>query len=218
MSQYAHLLDDNAAKTWEKKPRIIFILGGPGAGKSTQSRRIQKAFGYVHLSAGDLLRAESATEGSKFGKMIDTMIENGEIVPGEITIGLIIQAIDNTKTDKFIIDGFPRNIENYQVFAEHLAPYSNIINLLHFECPEEIMAQRLLGRSENRLDDNIESINKRFATYKLQTIPIVQEFEKLNKSIRVDSSQPLDAVEETLSAFFSKLKDMQDENDSDEKK
>jgi UMP-CMP kinase len=217
MSQYANLLDDNVAKTWGKKPRIIFILGGPGAGKSTQSRRIQKAFGYVHLSAGDLLRAESATEGSKFGNMIDTMIENGEIVPGEITIGLIIQAIDNAKTDKFIIDGFPRNIDNYNIFSEHLAPYSNIINLLHFECPEEIMAQRLLGRSENRLDDNIESINKRFATYKLQTIPIVEEFEKMNKSIRVDSSQPLDVVEETLSALFTKLKEM-DEADTDVKK
>jgi len=207
---YTEYLVDNLAKTWTKKPHIIFVLGGPGAGKSTQSRRIQQSFGYVHLSAGDLLRAECAQEESKYGKMINEMIANGEIVPGEITISLIIQAIHKTQTSRFIIDGFPRNLDNYRVFSEHLGPYSEVINLLHFDCPEDILAKRLLGRagSSGRCDDNMESINKRFETFKTQTIPIIQEFEKMNKTIRIDSSLPLETVEASLATLFIKLQDL----------
>lgn len=201
------ILANNVAKSWTEKPNLIFILGGPGAGKSTQSKRIQKAFGYTHLSAGDLLRAECSQESSKYGAMINEMIANGAIVPGEITLGLIIQAIHNTENNKFIIDGFPRNMDNFNIFFEHLAPYIEIITMIHFDCPEEIMCQRLMGRAENsgRCDDNVQSMMKRFETYRVSTVPIVKEFEKMNKSIHVDSSQPIEVVEASLASLFTEL-------------
>lgn len=75
--------------TEAKKPNVIFVLGGPGAGKGTQCVRIVQNFGYVHLSAGDLLRAERARPGSKVGEEIEDHIRKGSIVPVEITCTLI---------------------------------------------------------------------------------------------------------------------------------
>ena len=70
------------------KPQVVFVLGGPGAGKGTQCERIVSNFGFVHLSAGDLLR-EERTSGSKDGELIENYIKEGKIVPVEITINLI---------------------------------------------------------------------------------------------------------------------------------
>ncbi len=70
-------------------PNIIFVLGGPGAGKGTQCAKIVQNFGYVHLSAGDLLRAERQRPGSKVGEEIEDHIRKGTIVPVEITCTLI---------------------------------------------------------------------------------------------------------------------------------
>ena len=75
--------------TANKLPNVIFVLGGPGAGKGTQCTRIVKNFGYVHLSAGDLLRAERQRPGSKVGEQIEDHIRKGTIVPVEITCTLI---------------------------------------------------------------------------------------------------------------------------------
>ena len=68
---------------------VIFVLGGPGAGKGTQCSKLAQDFGFVHLSAGDLLRAERERHGSPFGELINTYIAEGQIVPMEITIALI---------------------------------------------------------------------------------------------------------------------------------
>lgn len=86
-------------------------MGGPGSGKGTQCARIVAEFGFVHLSAGDLLREEQAS-GSKHGEMIANMIKNGQIVPSEVTVGLLKNAIAKHPGKKFLVDGFPRNHEN----------------------------------------------------------------------------------------------------------
>jgi len=77
----------------EKKVLVIFVLGGPGAGKGTQCGRIVEDFGFAHLSAGDLLRDEQHREGSEFGVMIKDHIREGTIVPLEVTIKLIENAM-----------------------------------------------------------------------------------------------------------------------------
>ena len=71
------------------KPYVVFILGGPGSGKGTQSKLIQDKYRFVHLSAGDLLRAERQKSESKNGKLIDEYIVHGKIVPSEITVALL---------------------------------------------------------------------------------------------------------------------------------
>lgn len=87
--------------------QVVFVLGGPGSGKGTNCERIVKDFGYVHLSAGDLLRAERAS-GSELAEMINTYIKEGKIVPAEVTVRLLKAAMEKCETKKFLIDGFPR--------------------------------------------------------------------------------------------------------------
>ena len=89
---------------------VIFVLGGPGAGKGTQCANLVRDYGFTHLSAGDLLRAEQNREGSEFGEMIKSYIKEGTIVPMEVTVQLLENAITDVVKDKggkgkFLVDG-----------------------------------------------------------------------------------------------------------------
>jgi UMP-CMP kinase len=89
---------------------VIFVLGGPGAGKGTQCANLVRDYKFCHLSAGDLLRAEQEREGSEYGEMIKEYIRDGKIVPMEVTIKLLENAMKDDMKDKdgkglFLIDG-----------------------------------------------------------------------------------------------------------------
>ncbi|XP_052159038.1 UMP-CMP kinase 4-like isoform X1 [Oryza glaberrima] len=166
--------DINENMSGGKKVKIIFVLGGPGSGKGTQCSNIVEHFGFIHLSAGELLRAE-INSGSENGTMIDTIIKEGKIVPSEITIKLLQEAIIKGGNDKYIIDGFPRNEENRVVFE-------SVINIspefvLFFDCSEEEMERRLLGRNQGRSDDNIETIRKRLKVFVESSLPVIEYYE-----------------------------------------
>nr|XP_015643870.1 UMP-CMP kinase 4-like isoform X2 [Oryza sativa Japonica Group] len=167
-----------------KKVKIIFVLGGPGSGKGTQCSNIVEHFGFIHLSAGELLRAE-INSGSENGTMIDTIITEGKIVPSEITIKLLQEAIIKGGNDKYIIDGFPRNEENRVVFESvTLVTYFQLLQIsispefvLFFDCSEEEMERRLLGRNQGRSDDNIETIRKRLKVFVESSLPVIEYYE-----------------------------------------
>ena len=96
-------------------PRVIFVLGGPGAGKGTQCQKIIAAFSdFIHLSAGELLR-DARSSGSELGNMINSYMLAGTIVPAEVTVNLLREAMESNGWEKkrFLIDGFPRNADNY---------------------------------------------------------------------------------------------------------
>ena len=101
--------------------------------------------------------------GSPDGNMVAEMIKQGQIVPSEVTVNLLLDAMRASGKDKFLIDGFPRNKENRDAW-EVTAGYDCDM-VLFFDCPEDVMTQRLLGRNEGRTDDNIETIKKRFKTF-----------------------------------------------------
>ena len=94
---------------FNKKYKVVFVLGGPGAGKGTNCARIQEEFGYVHLSAGDLLRAERSS-GSALADMINTYIVEGKIVPAEVTVKLLLGAMEKSGKTKFLIDGMYNSV------------------------------------------------------------------------------------------------------------
>lgn len=176
-------------------PLVVFVLGGPGSGKGTQSARIVSEFGFVHLSAGDLLR-EEVNSGSTNGDMIANTIKNGEIVPSVVTVNLLKNAIEKSGKDKFLVDGFPRNEENNASWKENMAPHVNTKLVLFFECPEKVLESRLLARGETsaRADDNLATIKKRFVTFTGQTIPVVEYYEKQHKVARIDANRAPDVV------------------------
>lgn len=184
------------------KISVVFVLGGPGAGKGTQCAKLVKEQGFVHLSAGDLLRAEQNRQGSTFGELIAKCIKEGTIVPQEVTLALLKQAIveENLKgATKFLVDGFPRKMDQALSFEEQIAKSSFT---LFFECPEQVMLERLLerGKTSGRTDDNIESIKKRFRTFIETSMPVVEYFEQQNRVVKVRCDLAVDDV-------YSKVKE-----------
>lgn len=180
---------------------VVFVLGGPGVGKGTQCAKLVADYDFVHLSAGDLLRDERQRTGSPYGELIEHCIREGKIVPYEITISLLRDAMlrhpstssSLTRSRRFLIDGFPRSIEQGVAFEAVVCP-SQLV--LFFECDEEIMLTRLLGRgqSSGRSDDNIESIRKRFRTYRDSTIPVRQFYSNLGRLRMVECAGTVDQV------------------------
>ncbi|XP_065175837.1 UMP-CMP kinase-like [Sycon ciliatum] len=160
------------------RPSVVFVLGGPGAGKGTQCSRIVQEFGYVHLSAGDLLRSERAS-GSADGDLIEGHIQAGSIVPVEITVRLLEKAMIKSGGDKFLVDGFPRNEDNLKGWEDHMGEKANVNFCLFFECPEDLCVERAMsrGQSSGRSDDNPEVFQKRYQTYLKSTMPIVNKFQ-----------------------------------------
>lgn len=175
------------------------MLGGPGAGKGTQCANIVRDYGFVHLSAGDLLR-EHMKSGSKDGNMVADMIKNGQIVPSEVTVNLLDAAMKESGQDKFLIDGFPRNAENRDAFEKEMGYDCDFV--LFFDCPEDVMESRLLGRNEGRTDDNIETIRKRFKVFTESSMPVISHYESLGKVKRVIADKPVEEVYEVTKGFF----------------
>ncbi|ENN77885.1 hypothetical protein D910_05855 [Dendroctonus ponderosae] len=187
-------------------PNVVFVLGGPGAGKGTQCQKIVEHFGYVHLSAGDLLREERNKPGSQYGELIETYIKEGKIVPVEITCSLLERAIEESGKKNFLVDGFPRNQNNLDGWNKVMADKVNLQFVLFFDCPLEICTARILkrGATSGRVDDNIESLKKRFNTYSTETKPIIEHYAKQNLVKTIDATRPAEEVYKEVESLFRK--------------
>ncbi|XP_042414159.1 UMP-CMP kinase 3-like isoform X1 [Zingiber officinale] len=192
--------DSNGAFPGDRKITVVFVLGGPGSGKGTQCSKIVENFGFTHLSAGDLLRAEIKS-GSENGTMISNMIKEGKIVPSEVTVELLKKAILESGNNKFLIDGFPRNEENRATFENVTKLEPEFI--LFFDCSEEEMEQRLLGRNQGRDDDNIETIRKRFRVFIESSLPVIEYYDQKGKVRKIDAMKPIDDIFEDVKAIFA---------------
>ncbi|XP_028549558.1 UMP-CMP kinase 3 isoform X3 [Dendrobium catenatum] len=133
--------------------------------------------------------------------MIQNMIKEGKIVPSEVTIKLLEKAMLENGNDKFLIDGFPRNEENRAAFEEVTKIEPEFV--LFFDCPEEEMERRLLGRNQGRDDDNIETIRKRFKVFLESSLPVVDYYNLKGKVRKVDAAKPIDDVFESVKVIFS---------------
>ncbi|CAG7846503.1 UMP-CMP kinase {ECO:0000255/HAMAP-Rule:MF_03172} {ECO:0000255/HAMAP-Rule:MF_03172}; AltName: Full=Deoxycytidylate kinase {ECO:0000255/HAMAP-Rule:MF_03172}; Short=CK {ECO:0000255/HAMAP-Rule:MF_03172}; Short=dCMP kinase {ECO:0000255/HAMAP-Rule:MF_03172}; AltName: Full=Uridine monophosphate/cytidine monophosphate kinase {ECO:0000255/HAMAP-Rule:MF_03172}; Short=UMP/CMP kinase {ECO:0000255/HAMAP-Rule:MF_03172}; Short=UMP/CMPK {ECO:0000255/HAMAP-Rule:MF_03172} [Serendipita indica DSM 11827] len=157
--------------------------------------------------AGDLLRAEQNREGSQYGELIRQNIREGKIVPSEVTVGLLRNAIaaelekrkENTEQGwgdgkgRFLVDGFPRQMDQAHIFDEQVCESKFV---LFFVTSEEVLLQRLLerGKTSGREDDNEESIKKRFKTFVETSMPVVEYYKKHDKVIEIDATKSIDDV------------------------
>eukprot|EP00308_Calcidiscus_leptoporus_P021934 CAMPEP_0119355464 /NCGR_PEP_ID=MMETSP1334-20130426/4296_1 /TAXON_ID=127549 /ORGANISM="Calcidiscus leptoporus, Strain RCC1130" /LENGTH=352 /DNA_ID=CAMNT_0007369297 /DNA_START=1 /DNA_END=1059 /DNA_ORIENTATION=+ len=188
------------------KPSVVFVLGGPGAGKGTQCAKMVDEYGYVHLSAGDLLRAEKAS-GSAQGKMIAEYIKEGKIVPVEVTVKLLIDAMASDGGKRFLVDGFPRNTNNLSGWHKVAGSGLHVAGVLVYDCPEEVMEERLLARgvTSGRSDDNLESIRKRFRTFDLETKPVLDYYKHQGLVHTIDGTRPVAEVWADSQAYVQAL-------------
>jgi len=186
------------ASTAAPGPQVVFVIGGPGSGKGTQCELIAKKFGFHHLSAGDLLRAERAREGSELGAMIEEVIKSGGTVPSEVIAELLEAAMREAgwSKGKFIIDGYPRSEAQLKGWEATLSKKVDFLFCLSLEVSQDEMRKRLLGRAETsgRLDDNEETIVKRFETFKAETGPLLDYFKSKGNLRQVDGGRSVDQV------------------------
>ena len=130
--------------------------------------------------------------------MINNFIKEGKIVPASVTVNLIKQAMEKAgwADRKYLIDGFPRNAENYEAFFSLMTGHCNVKRAIHFTCSEAILTERILERAKTsgRVDDNEETLKLRFATYRDQQVPILARFKDANTLSDIDCSRTIDEI------------------------
>lgn len=190
------------------KYNVLFVLGGPGAGKGTQCDLIVKNYDYKHLSAGDLLREERQRAGSQFGEEIEGHIRAGTIVPVEITCSLLQRAMEDSGKKNFLIDGFPRNKDNLDGWNKAMDGVATVRRVLFFDCREDVCVDRCLnrGKTSGRSDDNMESLKKRIHTYNNSTMPIIDHYKALDLVSHLHAEKTPDEVFDDVKKVLDELK------------
>ncbi len=154
-------------------------------------------YGFVHLSAGDLLRAEREDPSSEHANLIESYIRNGQLVPVEVSLGLLKKAMSlHPPSSIFLIDGFPRNFDNWMGWKDHMSTSASILSVLVYDCPVNVLERRILerGKTSGRSDDNLDSAKKRFCTFETQTLPVVKELAKYAPVVRLHGECELETV------------------------
>ena len=185
----------------EDKYKVIFIVGPPGVGKNTQCDKLVEKYKLIHFGAGDLLRAE-AKKDTEEGKLINSIISQGKIVPVKITCSLLKKAMDEAgKKNIFLIDGYPRNQDNIDGWNEVFGDNYKLITSIILGCDEELLEKRLLQRAQHsgRSDDKVEVIKKRFKVYVEQSQPIEAKLKLMGPFIEVKADGTIDEVFQKIS-------------------
>ena len=179
----------------DAKWNIIFVLGSPGGGKGTQCDKIKEKYQIFHYSCGELLR-EAVKENNKEAELINGYMKEGKIVPARITCELQKKCMEkNEKTYKaFLCDGFPRNEENLKFFFEVLGKDVKVLCTLFLTCPEEVCIERIKNRGQGRVDDNIETVKKRFKILNEETVPTVNKLKDHGPVYEIKADQSIDDV------------------------
>ncbi|MGV3630037.1 MAG: adenylate kinase [Bacteroidota bacterium] len=180
----------------------IVLFGPPGAGKGTQSERLIERYGLVHLSTGDIFRANIKGE-TELGMLAKSFMDKGSLVPDEVTINMLKQEVlKNSSAKGFIFDGFPRTNAQALALDEFLSSLNEEITvMLALDVEEEELRQRLLKRAavSGRPDDaNPEVIQHRINVYKNETAPVKSFYEAQDKFIAINGLGTIDEISERL--------------------
>jgi adenylate kinase len=180
----------------------IVLFGPPGAGKGTQSERLIEKYGLVHLSTGDVFRANIKGE-TDLGKLAKSYMDAGQLVPDEVTINMLrSEVVKHSAPKGFIFDGFPRTNAQAQALDEFLASlFTEISLMVALEVEETELKTRLLKRAEvsGRPDDADPAvIEKRIAVYNQETAPVKAFYQAQHKFVAIDGIGSIDEITQRL--------------------
>lgn len=185
----------------------LILFGPPGSGKGTQSEKLIEKYGLIHLSTGNLLREEIANQ-TALGLSAKSYMDQGQLVPDEVVIGMIRSMINNNPEAKgFLFDGFPRTVAQAEALDNLLAEKGNEINIvLALIVDEEELVSRLLnrGKTSGRSDDVNETVVRaRIVEYESKTAPVADHYSKSNKVIKVKGVGSIDEIFHSLTQHIN---------------
>ena len=184
----------------------IVLFGKPGAGKGTQADFLKIKYNLYHISTGDLFRF-NITNKTSLGNLAKTYMDNGDLVPDEVTIEMLKECVEsNFKSEGFIFDGFPRTISQAKVLDEFLGEKSvSISAMISLEVDEEILIKRLIdrGKISGRIDDMNESkIRNRFREYNMKTSILQDYYKKQNKFYGISGVGTIEEINSRLTRLI----------------
>jgi adenylate kinase len=187
----------------------FLIFGPPGSGKGTQSVMLAEKFNLIHLSTGDMLRAEIKA-GTALGKKMNLIMSKGELVPDEVVIEMIAYKIDNSKGSAgFLFDGFPRTVAQTVSLEKMLNERGmRIDKMLVLDVDHDELVKRLIGRAglSGRPDDKDPAvIENRIEVYKEKTEPIINYCSQKGLYQPVNGTGTIDDIFKRLSDHMKKL-------------
>jgi len=184
----------------------IILFGPPGAGKGTQSKYLVNKLNNFQISTGDILREEIKKD-TDIGKQIINDINEGKFVSDEIVNKLIEKLIyDPQKKDKFIFDGYPRSLRQAKNLNLLLNTSNQKIDYIFFlNVKKDTIIKRIEKRKvlENRSDDDLETILKRYDTYMETTRPVLDFYSKNLNFHEIDGTQEIDEITRKINTFIN---------------
>ncbi|MFM7267107.1 MAG: adenylate kinase [Cyanobium sp.] len=180
------------------KQRLLF-LGPPGAGKGTQAQRLASRDQLLHLSTGDLLRAE-VQAGTPLGLEAQAVMARGELVSDALVLAIVRGRLEGHQGG-WLLDGFPRNLVQAEALDALLAELcQGIERVVLMELDDAVLIQRLLSRG--REDDTEAVIRNRLVVYQEQTAPLITYYTSKGLLARLDASGSIEAIEQRLSEML----------------
>lgn len=206
----------------------ILLLAPPAAGKGTQSELLQKDFNLCHISTGDLLR-EASSKTDEFGLKLREILKSGSLVKDEVVLSLLSNKL-NEISDGFLLDGFPRNINQAVELDKLLASSNRNLDYVFFlDVSSSILERRITGRRMckscgkiyniynydkdtclcggelyQREDDTKEAFQVRYKTYLDSTLPLVDYYQKKGILYKIDASLEIDKVNKEITSIISR--------------
>jgi len=208
----------------------VILLGAPGAGKGTQAVQISERLGLAHIASGDLFRQEQDS-GSELGRIAKSYMEKGLLVPDEVTVKMVLGRIAAPDCARgFLLDGFPRTLEQAKALDQALAEEGKGINsVLYIKVSTEGLLRRLSGRwicrscqvpynivelppkvpgkcdycggeLYQRPDDSEETARKRLEVYFAQTMPLIEYYTQAGKLVEIEGEKGIEGVAQDLIA------------------
>lgn len=209
LKEWVEHLKQDREDVWSRERAdilVLFVLGGPGVGKGTQCAKLAQDFDGVHISVGDLLREEAKSDTS-VAEFINDSIRNSVIIPAHLTIRLLRKKMEEAQaqgTRVFVIDGFPRSLDQVHAFEEKIHASNSTVLL---KCSEATMLDRLGERAKtsNRIDDNPESVLMRLRTFSKENSKVEKHLQQTGGFFEIEAMGSVERVYSDVRAVVKKL-------------